>query len=137
MEISQAKQIIEALSNGIDPTTGEILPKNHLFNDPDIIRALYVATEQLTKAEKNMNRKLPENAGKPWNEALDNELKSMYLAETDKKEICRHFGRTAGSISARLVRLGLIQSSDEFRYFSESSFSTRRTIASKPPWLPT
>lgn len=116
MDISQAREIIEALANGVDPITGEVFSKNHSFNDPDIIRALFVATEELKKAEKRSNRKQPENAGKPWNEELDNELKSMFLAGKSKKEICDHFARTSGAIAARLVRLGLIQSRDEFRY---------------------
>lgn len=116
MDLSQAREIIEALANGIDPITGEVFPKNHSFNDPDIIRALFVATEELKKAEKRGNRRQPENAGKPWNEELDNELKSMFLAGKSKKEICGYFARTSGAIAARLVRLGLIQSRDEFRY---------------------
>ena len=75
-----------------------------------------MAAEELKKAEKRANRKLPENAGKPWNDVLDNELKSMFLAGKKKKEICEHFARTSGAIAARLVRFGLIQSRDEFRY---------------------
>ncbi len=107
MNISQAREIVEALANGIDPITGEVFAKDHSFNDPDIIRALFVAAEELKKAEKRANRKLPENAGKPWNDVLDNELKSMFLAGKKKKEICEHFARTSGAISSRLAYLGL------------------------------
>lgn len=107
MDISQAREIIEALANGIDPITGEVFPKNHCFNDPDIIRALFVATEELKKAERSANRDQPENAGKPWNEESDNKLKSMFIAGKSKKEMCEHFGRTSGAISSRLAHLGL------------------------------
>ncbi len=107
MDISQAREIIEALANGIDPSTGEVFSKNHSFNNPDVIRALFLAVEELKKAEKRKSRKQPENAGKPWNDELDSELKSMFLAGKSKKEICEHFRRTSGAISARLMHLGL------------------------------
>ncbi|MBQ0084459.1 MAG: hypothetical protein KBS52_06840 [Clostridiales bacterium] len=116
MDISEAREIVEALANGVNPVTGEILSKESCFNEPDIIRALFLATEELKKSEKRGNRKLPDNAGKPWSNDLDNELKEMFISGKSKKEICEHFGRTAGAITTRLVRLGLIQSQDEFRY---------------------
>ena len=52
MDISQAREIVEALANGINPITGEILSKESCFNEPDVIRALFAATEELKKAEK-------------------------------------------------------------------------------------
>ena len=107
MDISQAREIIEALANGVNPVTGEVLPKNHCLNDADIVRALCTATEELKKAEKRKNRKLPENAGKPWNEALDNELKDMFFSGKSETELSKYFKRTKGAISSRLERLGL------------------------------
>jgi hypothetical protein len=37
----EAKEIIEALANGINPETGEILPAQSNFNSPQVIRALF------------------------------------------------------------------------------------------------
>lgn len=125
MNVSQAREIIEALANGVNPTTGEVFDDDHCFNDPDIIRALFVATDELKKAEwfakhKNSSKaeksqKSADNAGKPWTRALDAELKNMFLSRKSQKEICDHFKRTPRGIAARLVRLGLIQSRQEFK----------------------
>ena len=40
----------------------------------------------------------------------------QYAQGTSKKELCNFFKRTEGGIAARLVRLGVIQSRDKFRY---------------------
>lgn len=42
MDIARAKEIVSALADGIDPFTGEILPRDHICNHPDMIRALYL-----------------------------------------------------------------------------------------------
>ena len=108
MNVSQAREIIEALANGVNPTTGEVFDDDHCFNDPDIIRALFVATDELKKAEKKLSRKMPENMGKPWTDDLDAELKSMFLSGKSKMEMGSHFGRSSGAISSRLRKLELI-----------------------------
>lgn len=108
MNVSQAREIIEALANGVNPITGEVFDDDHCFNDPDIIRALFVATDELKKAEKKSSRKVPENMGKPWTDDLDAELKSLFLSGKSQKELSAHFKRTPGAISSRLVKLGLI-----------------------------
>lgn len=118
MNVSQAREIIEALANGVNPTTGEVFDDDHCFNDPDIIRALFVATDELKKAEwfakrkdssqAEKSQKSADNAGKPWTDDLDAELKSMFLSGKSKKEMGSHFGRSSGAISSRLRKLELI-----------------------------
>ena len=39
MDINRAKEIISALAEGVDPTTGEVLPDNSVCNKGEIIRA--------------------------------------------------------------------------------------------------
>ena len=41
MDIVRAKEIISALAEGIDPTTGEILPEDSIYNKGEVVRALY------------------------------------------------------------------------------------------------
>lgn len=41
MDIIRAKEIVSALAEGIDPTTGEILPENSVYNKGEVVRALY------------------------------------------------------------------------------------------------
>ena len=104
------------LADGVNPLTGELLSDNDTCNQPDIIRALHVAGAQLEKAEKRASKPLPENSGKPWTEADDKTLFRMYEQGVSRKEICEYFKRSSGGIASRLVRLGAIQSRDEFRY---------------------
>ena len=116
MDINYAKEIITALANGVNPATGEILPSDSVCNEPDVIRALYTAAEALDTKEKKEPKPKPENAGKRWTNEDDNLLSEMFDNECSKKEICNRCGRTGYSVAARLVRLGKIQSTDEFRY---------------------
>ena len=116
MDINYAKEIIKALANGVNPATGEILPSDSVCNEPDVIRALYAAAEALNSQEKKEPKPKPENSGKRWTNEDDNLLSEMFDNECSKKEICNRCGRTGYSVAARLVRLGKIQSTDEFRY---------------------
>lgn len=47
MDISRAKIIVEALADGINPVTGEVLPTEDSCNQPDVIRALNAVLKQL------------------------------------------------------------------------------------------
>ena len=109
MEISEAREIIEALASGVNPITGEVFEKSNCFNEPDIIRALYVAKDQLIKAEKKSTRKLPENAGKPWTDADDKKLKELCAEGKNLKEISAYFKRTRGAIQSRINQLATYQ----------------------------
>ena len=110
MEIEVALQIITALSDGVNPDTGVVLQDESCFNSPQTIRALFVAKESLEKSLKIKTRKrdLPINAGKPWKPEDDAELASQFDSGLGITELIELHGRTKGSISARLVRLGKI-----------------------------
>lgn len=41
MDINRAKEIVAALAEGIDPTTGEILPEDSVCNKGEVVRAFY------------------------------------------------------------------------------------------------
>jgi len=107
----EAKKIVDALANGIDPETGEVLPAQSIFNSPQVIRALFVAVQALEKAAKRADRdnSLPSNAGRAWSDDEDKELLAAFDSGTPVKEIAAHHGRTQGAIAARLVRLGRIK----------------------------
>ena len=112
MDISKAKEIISALAEGIDPTTGEILPDDSVCNKGDVVRAFYAILEALDKKSK---KNMPENAGKRWTDEDDKKLCEMFDSGVSKKDICNTFKRTATGIASRLVRLGKIKERDEFR----------------------
>ena len=113
MEINRAKEIICALAEGVDPTTGEILPDDSVCNKGDVVRAFYTV---LASLDTNKPKKLqPENAGKRWTDEDDKKLCEMFDAGVSKKDICDTFKRTTTGIASRLVRLGKIKERDEFR----------------------
>jgi len=106
MDIVRAKEIVSALADGIDPTTGEVLPEDSIYNKGEIIRALYTVLSSLESA--NPKKKLPKNAGKPWTTEADAELRACFESGMSKKEISAKFERTSGSIASRLAHLGLM-----------------------------
>ena len=108
MGLSEALKIIQLLSEGIDPETGEVLEDENTFNKPQVIRALAVAVNALERVKKIETRKetLPENAGKAWTTEEDNELIKAFEKDESINELAIRHSRTSGAISARLVRLG-------------------------------
>ena len=113
MDITRAKEIISALAEGVDPTTGEILPDNSVCNKGEIVRAFYAVLSHLD--EKKSKRNLPANAGKPWVKEDEDLLISLYRSGAPKREICKTMQRTESGVAARLVRLGIIDNRDIFR----------------------
>ena len=112
MDTTRAREIIGALAEGIDPTTGEVLPHDHVCNKGEIVRALYIALDAI---EAKPKRKQPENAGKPWTAEDECLLKTLYESGAPKKEICHTLKRYVTSVAARLVHMGLIDNRDVFR----------------------
>jgi len=111
MTYSEAKHLIELLANGINPETGEILPRENPFNNPPVIRALFVAVKALERMEDRERRlrALPSNAGKAWSKAEDDTLLAAFDAGITARAIASKHGRTVEAIVARLVRLGRIK----------------------------
>ena len=111
MEISQARKIVEALADGINPVTGEVLPAEDSCNQPDVIRALNTVLKQLEAKPK----KGPKNAGAKWSAEEEQLLVKMYNSGATKREMCDRFKRTETGLAARLVHLGVISDRDVFR----------------------
>jgi hypothetical protein len=51
MSPTEARHIIEALAQGVDPETGEVLPQDNGLQRPVVIRALFCASQALTAIE--------------------------------------------------------------------------------------
>ena len=113
MDIVRAKEIISALAEGVDPTTGEVLPDNSVCNRGEIVRAFYAVLNHLD--EKKAKKNMPVNAGKSWSKEDENLLVSLYHSGTPKREICKALQRTESGVAARLVHLGIIENRDIFR----------------------
>lgn len=128
MELEKAKEIVRLLADGIDPTTGEVFPKESPYNDPVVIRALFTVIESLKempkpkktieqKQQDNLDSGRPRNAGLPWTEELKAEIASKYQSGISVIELSRYFERTRGAIESELTRQGLIESDEESDVF--------------------
>lgn len=113
MDIIRAKEIIATLAEGIDPTTGELLPDNSVCNKGEIVRAFYAVLNHLE--EKKPKKNLTANAGKPWTKEDEDLLVSLYRSGAPKKDIWKTLQRTESGVAARLVHLGIIENRDIFR----------------------
>ena len=113
MDINRAKEIISTLAEGIDPTTGEVLPNDSVCNKGEIVRAFYAVLNHLN--EKKSKKNLPANTGKPWTKEDEDLLIRLYQSGASKKDVCKTLQRTATGIAARLVHLGIIDNRDIFR----------------------
>jgi hypothetical protein len=117
-------KIIEALANGIDPLTGEVLPSDSLHNNPEIIRSLFAIIDHIKtssikqpkmkktlgqKRNENIKKGLPENAGLPWNDDQRDNLTEQFKSDVSREELAELHGRTKGAISSELKKLGLIE----------------------------
>ena len=126
------REIVEALANGINPITGEMLPDESPYNDPTVIRALFSVlqdppakkfkrkkpnskrdvipkktTEQ--KQAENIENGRPRNAGLPWNADLEKELTMLFKAGSSIEDLSNAFERTELSIQKALEKLELIE----------------------------
>ena len=100
MDDKYARELIQSLSNGIDPFTGEVFPTDHVCNQPEIIRALNL----LLNPPKRKNT--PPNAGSPWSQEEDERLMTEFDSGTPLYELAKLHGRTRGAIQSRLLLLG-------------------------------
>lgn len=117
-------EIIQALANGSDPMTGEVLPRCSPYNDPTVIRALFAIIEQVKNPPKRMPKTvkttqqrqsenlahgLPENAGLPWTREQRDNLAARFNQGIDISVLAGEHKRTKAAITAELKKQGLIE----------------------------
>ncbi|PYZ94962.1 hypothetical protein CR194_05450 [Salipaludibacillus keqinensis] len=107
MEIKKALEMITLLSDGIDPQTGEVFPEESTYQNPETVRALFIAVKGLEKLEisEKRQKRLPENAGKGWDEEEEELLIEAFDNGKTIKELAELHKRTNSSIKARLIKL--------------------------------
>ena len=116
MTPAEAKQIIEVLAGGVDPSTGEVLADDSPLSSPHVIRALFIAAKALELMSSKPARPAtaaPGNAGKPWTEDEDQRLVAAFDAGTPVATLAREHERTTGAINSRLIRLGRLHVSNK------------------------
>lgn len=105
MELQEARAIVNTLAQGVHPGTGEVLPADGPYNDPQVIRALFEVVRALDERQA-VKRHVPPNAGKPWASDEDARLDAAFTSGADLKPLAQELGRTTFALEARLVKLG-------------------------------
>jgi hypothetical protein len=106
MELQIARQIIDTLSQGIHPVTGEVMPADSPYNAPPVIRALFAVSQALSGKPGRGERDVPQNAGKAWDAEADARLEALFAGGSDLKQLAEALGRTKFAVESRLVKLG-------------------------------
>jgi hypothetical protein len=106
MELQTARQIIDTLSQGIHPVTGEAMPEDSPYNAPPVIRALFAVSQALAERPARPRRALPPNAGKAWDAQEDARLDAAYAQGIEVKQLAQELGRTPFAVESRLVKMG-------------------------------
>ena len=119
MNNERAIEVLEMLLDGVHPVTGEILPEKGIHTEPDVIMALYKSVEAIyseaggkfqarsTQGQYTKRGKL--NAGRPWSEEDDQELRKLYKNQVPVERMCVILQRRPRGINNRLMCLGLMQ----------------------------
>ena len=115
MRADTALKIISSLADGCDPDTGEILPRDHVFQQPDVVRALAVAVAALRRhaGREDRDSRKPAKAGRPWTAEEDEGLLLAFDGGATIRDLAEKHERTTGAIESRLVRLGRLEAGSQ------------------------
>ncbi len=119
MELSESRNIVKALAQGVHPTTGEVFPPESPYNDPKVIRALFSILDVAASSKKpmksveekrreNLDFGRPRNAGLPWTDDDRAKTASQFKAGKTIEELADTLERSRGAIHAELIRQGLV-----------------------------
>ena len=135
--------IIKALSDGINPITGESISKDSLLNDQVIVRALNSATKVMKadkinqenvlrkdkkKQENNVISGRLKNHGLSWTEELVSKLVNKFKNGSSIPELSDEFQRTISSLESKLFDAGLIKEEDLSYKSRSTSQNNRNTV---------
>jgi hypothetical protein len=116
MQVRKARQILEALIQGVDPHTGEAPVSASVFQHADVLRALLAGSAALQAAESRAARRaqLPTNVGLPWDSEEEATLLAAFRSGTPVETLAQTHGRTTRAIQLRLAQLGAIATTPNF-----------------------
>ena len=110
MGYQQAREILEALVQGVHPETRVSLTGETVLEDATVLRALHEASLALRASEVRALRRaqLPSNVGRLWTTDEEAALRRAFAQEALPEEIARAHRRTARAVAQRLQRLGVL-----------------------------
>lgn len=113
-EATEMRRILTALSEGIDPISGERFEGDSPYAHPKIIAALkFALTMRDPRKPRGEGKEGLANAGKPWLDHDRARVIEAFKSGITIKDIARELQRTDGSIMAELLKQGVI-SHDNF-----------------------
>jgi hypothetical protein len=114
MQHQKARQILQALIQGVDPTSGEELTAGTVLQRADVLRAMLAGLAALEQSAVRSARRaqLPANVGRPWTQEEDLQLTHEAQVKDRIEDIAARHGRTQRAIEARMEKLGLISAAD-------------------------
>lgn len=114
MKQIRAKQVLQSLIQGLDPVTGEELPRETVLQHAEVLRALLAGLSALEQASARAQRRaqLPDNVGQAWTTEEEHKLVAAFKSGESPLMIARQHGRTLRAIEARLEKLGLITAAE-------------------------
>jgi hypothetical protein len=135
MQEQRARKILQALVQGVDPTTGEELAAETVLQQADVLRALLAGVSALEQVSARAQRRaqLPDNVGRTWTADEERDLVTAFQAGDALTDIAAKHGRTLRAIEARLERLGLLNPDQRVTNNSFMGSPTSRATDSQPP----
>lgn len=113
MKADRALELIRSLADGRDPHSGEELPIAGPYQQPEVIRALFMAARALEREAWREKRRqgLPPNTGNPWRPDEEHQLLARFSEGASLELLASLHRRTVKGIEERLVRLGKLNKS--------------------------
>jgi hypothetical protein len=135
MQEQRARKILQALVQGVDPTTGVELDAGTVLQRADVLRALLAGVTALEQVSARAQRRaqLPDNVGRPWSADEERGLVTAFQSGDALSDIAAKLGRTLRAIEARLERLGLLTAEQRTTNNSFTGAPTSRATDSQPP----
>jgi hypothetical protein len=135
MQEQRARKILQALVQGINPTTGEELSGETVLQQADVLRALLAGVTALEQVSVRAQRRaqLPGNVGRTWTADEERALVAAHQSGDSLQAIAVKHGRTLRAIEARLERLGLLTAEQRVTNNSFTGSPTSRATDPQPP----
>jgi hypothetical protein len=135
MQEQRARKILQALVEGVDPTTGEDIEGGTVLQRADVLRALLAGVAALDQVSARAQHRalLPDNVGLPWSADEERELVTEFQAGDALADIATKHGRTLRAIESRLERLGLLSAEQRTTNNSFTGAPTLRANDPQPP----
>jgi len=104
MREQRAREILDALIKGSDPSRGTELPADSVVHNAEVIRALLLGVDALKAVGARAARRamLPKNVGRPWSDDEHEQLLAAHRGGASLEDLATRHGRTVRAIQSRL-----------------------------------